>query len=123
MDERDSVTVARDIASIFQQINIPAEINNVTDTVLNNGVAENINVTEVAVSSKLIPSEFIETCFITHNQVYLGKCSFEKKVEKNTVVGRSVLSMAIRSSWSIVLFKFLSFLIFCLLVLLLKEKY
>ena len=72
---------------------------------------------------ELILSKFIETCFITQNQVYLGKCSFEKKVAKNTVVGRSVLSMAIRSSGSIVLFKFLSFLIFCLLALLLKEKY
>ncbi|MBR4623920.1 MAG: hypothetical protein IKO56_00115, partial [Alphaproteobacteria bacterium] len=75
MDERDSITVARDIASIFQQINIPAEINNVTDTVLNNGVAENINVTEVAVSSKLIPSEFMYA-FKDFDGVYMTSVSW-----------------------------------------------
>lgn len=75
MDERDSITVARDIASIFQQINIPAEINNVTDTVLNNGVAENINVTEVAFSSKLIPSEFMYA-FKDFDGVYMTSVSW-----------------------------------------------
>ena len=75
MDERDSITVARDIASIFQQINIPAEINNVTDTVLNNGITENINVTEVAVSSKLIPSEFMYA-FKDFDGVYMTSVSW-----------------------------------------------
>lgn len=59
IDERDSTTVARDVASIFQQTNMRADINNVTDTILNNGSEETINVTEVSVSSKLIPTEFM----------------------------------------------------------------
>ena len=59
LDERDSETIARDIATVFQKINANAEINTVTDTIMNNERAENINVVEVAVSSKLIPSEFM----------------------------------------------------------------
>ena len=75
LDERDSMTAARDIASIFQQINARADINNVTDTILNNGVSENIHVTEVAVSSKLIPSEFMYA-FKDFQGVYMTSVSW-----------------------------------------------
>ena len=75
LDERDSITVARDVASIFQQINMRADINNVTDTILNNGVAETINVTEVAVSSKLMPSEFMYA-FQDFQGVYMTSVSW-----------------------------------------------
>ena len=75
LDERDSVTVARDIASIFQQIDARADINNVTDTILNNGISEDIHVTEVAVSSKLIPSEFMYA-FKDFQGVYMTSVSW-----------------------------------------------
>lgn len=75
LDERDSTTVARDVASIFQQINMRADINNVTDTVLNNGVAETVNVTEVAASSKLMPAEFMYA-FKDFQGVYMTSVSW-----------------------------------------------
>lgn len=75
IEERDSMTVARDIASIFQQINTRADISAVVDTVLNNGIAENINVTEVAASSKLIPSEFMYA-FKDFQGVYMTSVSW-----------------------------------------------
>ena len=75
LDERDAETVARDITSIFQQIDARANINNVKDTVLNNGAAENINVTEIAVSSKLIPSEFMYA-FKDFQGVYMTSVSW-----------------------------------------------
>jgi len=75
LDERDAITAARDVASVFQQINMRANINTVTDTVLNNGVAENINVIEVAASSKLIPSEFMYA-FKDFQGVYMTSVSW-----------------------------------------------
>ena len=75
LDERDPETVARDIATLFQQINTRADINNVTDTILNNGNAEILNVTEVAVSSKLIPSEFMYA-FKDFGGVYMTSVSW-----------------------------------------------
>ena len=59
LDERNSSTVARDISTIFQQINARAEVNTVVDTLINNGNPETINVVEVAVPSKLVPYEFM----------------------------------------------------------------
>lgn len=75
LEERDPVTVARDIATIFQEINTRADINNVTDTVLNNGNPENINVTEIAFSSKLIPSEMMYA-FKDFQGVYMPSVSW-----------------------------------------------
>ncbi len=59
LDERDQNTVMRDITTIFQQVNAKAEIRGVIDKVLNGDKTENIYVTEIGVSSKLIPSEFM----------------------------------------------------------------
>lgn len=75
LDERDPINAARDIASVFQQINTRAEINNVTDTILNNGVTEIVHVTEVAASSKLIPSEFMYA-FKDFQGVYMTSVSW-----------------------------------------------
>ncbi len=75
MDERDGATVARDVATIFQQIDARADIDNVTDTILNNGVEEKINITEIAVSSKLIPSEFMYA-FKDFDGVYMPSVSW-----------------------------------------------
>ena len=60
IDERDSVTVARDIATNFQQIDTNSDINIVSDTVTNGVESETFNVVEVGASSKLIPSEFMQ---------------------------------------------------------------
>ena len=75
LDERDAETVARDIASVFQQIDANADINTVSDTILNNGVSENLNIVEVGVSSKLIPSEFMYA-FKDFSGVYMTSVSW-----------------------------------------------
>ena len=75
LDERDPMSASRDIASVFQQIDARADINNVTDTIMNNGVAEDIHVTEVAVSSKLIPAEFMYA-FKDFQGVYMTSTSW-----------------------------------------------
>lgn len=60
IDERDQTTVMRDITTIFQQINMNADIQGVVDTVSTGDGTENIYVTEVGVASKLIPAEFMQ---------------------------------------------------------------
>jgi len=59
IDKRDQTTLMRDVATIFQQTNINAEINGVMDKIVNGDKTENIYVTEVGVASKLVPTEFI----------------------------------------------------------------
>lgn len=59
IDKRDQTTLMRDVATIFQQTNINADINGVMDKVVNGDKTENIYVTEVGVASKLVPTEFI----------------------------------------------------------------
>ena len=59
LDENDQISVMRDIATRFQQTNIKADIQPVTDIVKNGNKSEEIHVVEVGASSKLIPSEFI----------------------------------------------------------------
>ena len=75
LDERDAETVARDIASVFQQIDANADINTVSDTILNNGISESLNIVEVGVSSKLIPSEFMYA-FKDFSGVYMTSVSW-----------------------------------------------
>ena len=60
LDERDQITVARDIATEFQKINTVADIESVSDFVSNGNQVENVNIVEVAASSKMIPSEFMQ---------------------------------------------------------------
>lgn len=60
VEERDSGTVVRDVITIFQLLNNDFEISSVVDTISNGVTTENINVVEIAASSKLIPSEFIQ---------------------------------------------------------------
>lgn len=75
IDERDQETIMRDVATIFQQANINAEINGVTDTVMNNNKTEQLHVTEIAVSSKLTPMEFMQA-FKGFNGVYMTAVSW-----------------------------------------------
>lgn len=60
MDERDQITVMREISTAFQKINAKFEMQAVNDTVTNGVDTENINVIEISASSKLIPSEFMK---------------------------------------------------------------
>ena len=70
IDERDQTTLMRDVTTIFQQSNINANIQGVIDRVSNGGDTENIYVTEVGVSSKLIPPEFMRA-FDEFDGVYM----------------------------------------------------
>ena len=70
LDERDQSSVMRDVATIFQQANIKAEIEGVTDTIMNNDTEERLYITEISVSSKLTPMEFMQA-FNGFNGVYM----------------------------------------------------
>ena len=59
LDERDQETLIRDITTVFQQINMKANIQGVIDTIDNGSVKEDLHVTEISAESKLIPSEFV----------------------------------------------------------------
>lgn len=60
VDERDQTTLMRDVATIFQQTNINANIQGVVDIVSDDEENGKVYVTEVGVASKLIPSEFMQ---------------------------------------------------------------
>jgi len=59
-DKRDQSDVIREVTTVFQQANIKAQIEGVTDTVINMNNEEKINITEISVSSKLVPMEFMQ---------------------------------------------------------------
>ena len=56
-------------------MNTRVDINTVTDTILNNGNTENINVVEVSFSSKLVPSEMMYA-FKDFQGVYMTNVSW-----------------------------------------------
>ena len=70
IDERDQTTLMRDVATIFQQTNINANIQGVMDTISGGDGTERVYVTEIGVASKLIPSEFMQA-FKNFNGVYM----------------------------------------------------
>ena len=70
LDERDQMTAMRDITTNFQQINIKADIQPVTDVVQAENKTEDVHILEIAASSKLIPSEFMHI-FQDFQGVYL----------------------------------------------------
>ena len=73
LDERDQATVMRDIATVFQQTNMKADIQGVKDRLMNS--EENLYVTEVGVASKLIPTEFMQA-FNGFSGVYMTSVSW-----------------------------------------------
>ena len=75
IDKRDQETLIRDITTIFQQADIKADIQGVKDTIANGGHMEYVYVTEVGVSSKLIPSEFM-AAFKGFDGVYMTSVSW-----------------------------------------------
>lgn len=70
IDERDQVTAMRDITSIFQQVKVNANVKVANQTLKNEDFEEKINVIEVTVSSKLIPTEFMQF-FADFDGVYM----------------------------------------------------
>lgn len=68
IDGRDQTTLMRDVATIFQQTNINANIQGVVDTVFDG--SDSVYVTEIGVASKLIPSEFMQA-FKNFDGVYM----------------------------------------------------
>ena len=73
LDERDQITVMRDVATVFQQTNMKADIQGVKDRLMNN--EESLYVTEVGVASKLIPTEFMQA-FNDFGGVYMTSVSW-----------------------------------------------
>lgn len=72
LDERDAQTIVRDVTSLFQGINIEADINVVTDTLSNGVDVATVDVVEIAAQSKLIPQQFMKV-FESFGGVYLMK--------------------------------------------------
>lgn len=75
LDERDQDSVIRDVTTIFQQANMNAEIEGITDTIVNAGQSEEIHITEIGVASKLTPMEFMRA-FDGFNGVYMTSVSW-----------------------------------------------
>ncbi|MCQ2562324.1 MAG: type 4b pilus protein PilO2 [Alphaproteobacteria bacterium] len=78
LEEKDADTVMRDIKTIFQTLNTQVDINVVVDTVSNGVDTKDINVVEIAASSKLIPKEFIKI-FQDFNGVYMTSAVWNMK--------------------------------------------
>ncbi len=75
IDERDAVTVARDVQTAFQSIDSSADTNIVVD-VLTNGVdTVNLNIVEVAADSKLVPMQFMKI-FDDFGGVYMTRAAW-----------------------------------------------
>ena len=75
LDEHDQMSAVRDITTRFQQVNIKADIQPLTDTVRNGNKTEEIHVIEIGASSKLIPSEFVQV-FNDIQGVYMTSVSW-----------------------------------------------
>lgn len=74
-DERDADTIIRDIQTIFQAMDTPIEIEAVSDVLTNGVETVKLNVVEIAVSSKLVPMQFMEI-FNNFGGVYMTRCAW-----------------------------------------------
>ena len=74
-DERDADTIVRDVTGMFQSIDENATIGVVADTVSNGVQTAVMEIVEIAASSKLIPTQFMEM-FKDFGGVYMTKCSW-----------------------------------------------
>jgi hypothetical protein len=59
-DERDPDTIIREVNTAFQKIDTPVDTNSVVDVIGDDTRSVNLNVVEVAATSKLTPPEFIK---------------------------------------------------------------
>nr|MBQ0091283.1 hypothetical protein [Candidatus Enterousia merdequi] len=75
LEERDQETVLRDITTNFQQINIDADIEVITDVIQAGAVSEDIHKLEISASSKLVPYEYMQI-FQGFSGVYLNSVTW-----------------------------------------------
>lgn len=75
-DERDAETVVRDVTSIFQSMDTEIDANIVMDTLTNGVDVATVNVVEIAVSSKLVPMQFMKI-FEDFGGVYMASCTWD----------------------------------------------
>lgn len=73
IDERDAATVERNVISLFQAMNMDAKTEVVVDTLTNGVDVANLNIVEVAVSSKLLPMQFTKM-FEDFGGFYITRC-------------------------------------------------
>ena len=59
ISDMDSDSIARDVKSIFQSIDINANVNTIAETLSNADFSETMNIVDVAVETKLAPKEFV----------------------------------------------------------------
>ena len=74
-DERDTDTIIRDVTTLFQGLNNPADIHAVTDMVTNGVDTEYFDIVEIAASSKMVPMQFMQM-FENFGGVYLTACDW-----------------------------------------------
>lgn len=75
-DERDAVTVIRDVQTLFQAMDTPIEIEAVTDVLTNGVETVELHIVEIAASSKLVPMQFMEI-FDGFGGVYMTRCAWD----------------------------------------------
>ncbi len=75
-DERDAETIVRDVTTIFQSLDTSVETNIVVDTLTNGVDVAVVNVVEIAVSSKLVPMQFMKI-FENFGGVYMTSCTWD----------------------------------------------
>ena len=74
-DERDTDTIIRDVTTLFQAMDTPADIHAVTDTVTNGVDTARFDIVEIAASSKMVPMQFMQL-FKDFGGVYLTACDW-----------------------------------------------
>ncbi len=75
IDERDAVTVTRDVQTAFQSIDASADTNIVVDTLTNGVETVNLNIVEVGADSKLGPVQFMKI-FDDFGGVYMTRAAW-----------------------------------------------
>ena len=73
LDERDPETIERNVVSLFQTMRMNAKTEIVVDTLTNGVDTVNLNIVEIAASSKLLPMQFIKM-FDEFGGVYMTRC-------------------------------------------------
>jgi len=74
-DERDADTIIRDVTTLFQGMDTPADIHAVTDTITNGVDTAYFDIVEIAASSKMVPMQFMKL-FENFGGVYLTACDW-----------------------------------------------
>ena len=76
LDERDVETVARDVLTVFQNANMTADVQMVTDTLTNGVDTVQLDIVEVAAESKLNPVQFMHI-FSEFGGGYMTRCAWD----------------------------------------------